>query len=300
MHRYLCTVTAAAMLVVAACSNEAKDVFAPDQKALTAEIESGKLSGDALAAAYLQRAYRWYIIGDQAKTIDDCSKAIGASPKDVDAYKLRAEVYRKSGRLDEALADASQAVALAAPTDSAPFLLRAEVLKDRHAYADAVADYDEVLKRSPDTWEAYVYRGAALAEAGDLERAVADLDHAIATDPGLIHKSSFQECTRTNRSTTVSCGKTETGTPTTDFIQQAHFARGLVFFRKAEYPRSINDFQHADTLEARLYGGLAELALGDCDAGYAEISRAYGDRAAKKVLEDHRDFIAKTACPEES
>jgi hypothetical protein len=51
MHRHLCTVTAAAMLVVAACSNDAKDVFAPDQKAQTAEIESGKLSGDALAAA---------------------------------------------------------------------------------------------------------------------------------------------------------------------------------------------------------------------------------------------------------
>src|SRR5215471_15878367 len=106
MYRYLCAVTAAAMLVVAACSNEAKDVFAPEQKALTAEIESGKLSDDALAAAYLQRAYRWYIIGDQAKTIDDCTKAIAASPKDVDAYRLRSEVYRKAGRLDEALADA--------------------------------------------------------------------------------------------------------------------------------------------------------------------------------------------------
>ncbi|HTO82951.1 MAG TPA: hypothetical protein VMQ73_11985 [Methylomirabilota bacterium] len=35
MHRYLCTVTAAAMLVVAACSNEAKDVFAPDKNALS-------------------------------------------------------------------------------------------------------------------------------------------------------------------------------------------------------------------------------------------------------------------------
>jgi len=80
-----------------------------------------------------------------------------------------------------------------------------------------------------------------------------------------------------------------------------HFARGLVFFRRAEYQRSIADFRNASTSDALVYWGLAELALGDCEKGYTQIRAAYDNYypAVKKVLADHRDFIAKTACPEE-
>lgn len=301
MNRTLVAIAAAMALALVACSNEAKDVFAPDQKALTEKIESGQLTGDALASAYLQRAFLWYLIGDHAKTIDDCTQAVGAAPKMIDSYELRAEAYRRMGRLDEALADASQAVSLAAPTDSTPYLLRAKVLEDHHDYAKAAADYDEALKRNPDTWEAYVYRGAAFAEAGEGDRAIADLGHAIATDPGMIHKSSFRSCTRFQGQTTPNCTSQDVGTSTADLVQKAYFTRGLVLFRKAEYQRSTGDFRHAGTSEAMVYWGLADLALGNCQEGYSEIRRAYNNYypSVEKALADHHDFIAKTACPEE-
>ena len=50
-------------------------------------------------------------------------------------------------------------------------------------YKEAIADYDEVLKRDPAFGSALTNRGKVYFSLGDLERALADLDQAIATDP---------------------------------------------------------------------------------------------------------------------
>jgi lipoprotein NlpI len=114
-------------------------------KRVSASIEEGKLAGRDLAAAYAERA-----------------SARGT---------LR--------RLDDALADANQAVKLA-PRSAEAVAARAAIFYQRNETARAVTDYDRALALGPrDAAMLYADRGRALFFAGKFDNAALDFAQAV-------------------------------------------------------------------------------------------------------------------------
>src|SRR5262245_16636017 len=73
---------------------------------ITGDIEGGQLTGEALAAAYLERGDVWARKeGQPEKAIADYDRAIELNPNLGKAYSHRGIVRKQGGKLDEAIAD---------------------------------------------------------------------------------------------------------------------------------------------------------------------------------------------------
>jgi clan AA aspartic protease (TIGR02281 family) len=82
----------------------------------------------------------------------------------------------------------------AVPTDAAGFARRAAARAARQKWADAVADYDEAIKREPANAAFWSGRADAQGRAGAGDKARADFDHAIKlapNDPDLLIRRGF-------------------------------------------------------------------------------------------------------------
>ena len=266
---------------------------------LTEQIESGELSGDALATAYLKRGYLWMLEHDGKDALEDINQAIAAAPKMILAYELRAELFKATGRIDEAIDDAAQAITLAPAGDPQPYFFRAEIWEQKGDYAKAVADYDAGLGRDPKSWAGRMQRGLALAKLGDDAHALEALDEAIKTDPKILRTEHPRECVRTQAQTTPNCKTVDRPVYTDELMLRAYRSRGVILFNQGAYERAAADLDRAGYTEgAMVYLGLSRLALGDCKKGYGNIRQGsdHDSIDLDDVLAKHRDFIMKTTC----
>ncbi len=141
--------------------------------ATRARTADGFFTGGCLAAAN----------GDYAAAVDRFSEAIRRSPNDSEAYQQRCLAYCEAGRYVEGLADGQQAVQLA-PEEMDSYRARGRAFFGLGQYALAVDDFGHVVEkekwdgRAYHRWNAYYWRGRAVAKQGDLQRAAADLSEA--------------------------------------------------------------------------------------------------------------------------
>lgn len=70
----------------------------------------------------------------------------------------------------------------AAPEDAAPWHNRAVAHMQLEQYREAVLDFTQALRRSPEA-QTHVFRGHAFAELGEYERALLDLEQAVKMAP---------------------------------------------------------------------------------------------------------------------
>ncbi len=94
-------------------------------------------------------------------------------------YLERADLFRRHGEFDAALADVSAAERL--QTNSTPLLLdRARILSDAGRAAEALPIIQKFLAREPDHGEALIIRARSYAKLDDAKSAVADYNAGIA------------------------------------------------------------------------------------------------------------------------
>jgi tetratricopeptide (TPR) repeat protein len=285
-------------LLLAASGAHAQS-YESERYKLTQQIESGTLSGDVLATAYLKRGYLWMLSRNAQEALADINQAIAAAPKMVEAYELRAELFAAVGRIDQAIEDASQAIAVAPASDPQPYFFRAEIWEKKGDYRAAVADYDAGLARDPKVWAGRMQRGLALAKLGDDARALEALDEAIKSDPEILRNVERKECVRTQAQTTPNCRTVDRPIYTDVLMQRAYRSRGVILLNQGAYERAAADLDRAGYTEgAMVYLGLARLALGDCRKGYGNIRQGSGHDSIPldDSLAKHRDFIMKTTC----
>jgi tetratricopeptide (TPR) repeat protein len=82
----------------------------------------------------------------------------------------------------------------------------------RGAYDQAIADFTETLKLTPNRVEAYHNRGEAYRLKGDYEQALADYNRALTINPN---------------------------------YAKAYYARGIVYSNMGEYDKALADFTQA-------------------------------------------------------
>ncbi len=174
---------------------------------------------DLRATAYYNRANAYFSKGDLSSAINDYGEALQIRPQYIEALNNRAVAYRASKNFAGAIADYSQ-VLMTAPRDAAALTGRGTAfgmkgnndravadltqaitigtrdvtarLQRGHAYvrlqrwAEAQADYDQVLGTAPSNPEAYFGRACAKTYTGDLKGANADLTQAYLIDQGIL------------------------------------------------------------------------------------------------------------------
>jgi tetratricopeptide (TPR) repeat protein len=111
----------------------------------TAAIQSGTLSGNALAAAYHSRGLGYAKRGDLKAAIADFDEAIRLNPQSALPYNDRGLTYARTGDFDHAIADFNEAIRLD-PKYLLAFRNRGYAYYLKHEYDLAIADYDAALQ----------------------------------------------------------------------------------------------------------------------------------------------------------
>ncbi len=135
------------------------------------------------AVAWQVRATARFEQGDFRGAIVDATRAVELDPALGRAWRCRGAARAKVGELEGALSDFDRALEIA-PNSHLERLGRAEVLFELDRPADALVEAERALAQSPD-WVFARRRAARYAErAGDLARAEAHLERAVALEPG--------------------------------------------------------------------------------------------------------------------
>ena len=183
----------------------------------TALINAGR-SHDLHATAYYNRANAYFAKGDLSSAINDYGEALSIRPQYNEALYNRAVAYRATKNYEAAIIDYGRVLSTT-PSDVAALvgrgtaygmkgdnqrgiidltraitigtrdvtarLQRGHALVRIHGWADALADYDQVLSIAPSNPEAYFGRGYAKTYSGDLKGGNADLTQAYLLDHGI-------------------------------------------------------------------------------------------------------------------
>jgi tetratricopeptide (TPR) repeat protein len=171
---------------------------------------------------YLRRAGQSTLERDFDGAIALLDEAIRRDPQFAEAYCDRGWNYLETGMHDEALADFNKAIELK-PTYALAYNNRGTLYSKRQHWDGSIADFSKTLELDPDhPWArdnltiSYVSRAEAFGCKGDFDRAMADYDRAVETDP-------------------------ESSSP--------YYRRGIFCFDQHRYDQAIADFAKAIAIE---------------------------------------------------
>lgn len=174
------TITVALWAVLLACLGLGQPAIAAPLIASTLPALSdqdiqtiGKLREAAFAATQMGQF-------DLAET--QWAALIEQLPQEAAVWSNRGNVRVRQNNLEGAIADYTQAIALA-PTEPDPYLNRGAVWEATGQWEKAISDYNHVLRLNPDDPAAYNNRGNAEAGQGEWDLAIADYQAAITLQP---------------------------------------------------------------------------------------------------------------------
>lgn len=118
--------------------------------------------------------YDW----DLSSAEDYIARAIAANPSDYQAYVWQSQILEATGRHDQAIAKARIAKSLD-PLSPAASLNLAWQLYQAKAYVAARAEIDKLIDFDPTFWGGHWASGQLHSQLGQLQNAIADLEHAV-------------------------------------------------------------------------------------------------------------------------
>jgi hypothetical protein len=130
-----------------------------------------------LMAAALGEATRRASAGDLAGASETIERVLAADPDDCAALTLKAQLYLRAGRPDEALV-VGELMQLRAPGDFRGPLAVGAALAALGRYHEALHALNQALEREPEAADAFVLRAETLARLGQTQQAAQDRTHA--------------------------------------------------------------------------------------------------------------------------
>lgn len=149
--------------------------------ACTRAIESGSGKREL---HFLNRSVEYRRKGNLDQAIADATEALRLDPNLVVALANRSSFYRDKGDLDRALVDLDRAIELA-PTAAKLYFVRGDIYTAKNDRGRGIADFSAALRLDPRNAGGFQLRGDAYVATGDFARAVADYDEALRIDPSL-------------------------------------------------------------------------------------------------------------------
>jgi tetratricopeptide (TPR) repeat protein len=152
--------------------------------ACTAVIQSGKLVGVRLSAAFQLRGAAYAGKGQYDRAIQDFDQAIKLNPKEAETFVNRGGSYDKKGQYDRAIQDFDQAIKLN-PSYASAFMNRGIAYRKKGQHDRAIQDYDQAIKLNPKYAAALYNRSLAKDKKGDKAGAEVDLAAARRINPNI-------------------------------------------------------------------------------------------------------------------
>jgi len=143
-------------------------------------------------------------------------------------------------------------------------------------YEAAIADFTELIRRSPVKAEAFKFRGDAYYGAGIYDRAIADYSHVI--EYGHLRTEGFvRRCQAHFANGQVEHALADCGIATRRYPKTvtAFLVRGGIFMSTGAYEEALMDFDEASRLEPDSW--LAWLRRGDANYEMGQYERAISD-----------------------
>lgn len=141
---------------------------------------AGKLIEIDPKVGYFERGRIHFLMKKFAEAENDFTKLIEVSPKDADAYKLRAICRLQLDQRDKALEDAAK-IAEIEPREGQ--LLIGEIHEDAKNYDKAVEAYTKLIEIDPAHIAGYLKRYQAYLAKNDFEKALADANKIVDIQP---------------------------------------------------------------------------------------------------------------------
>lgn len=250
----------------------------------TAVIDSGRFGRQSLIRAYFNRAAAYNKKTEFDRAVADYSALMEFNPGNIFVYNFRAYSYFQLGELDRAIADYDRAIELNQRSRYA-YLSRGVAYYRKEDYDHAIADYTQALQlghqdplisadrkaqkghdRDPipppvdgqatglelADGHAFYVRGAAYFGKGDLERAIADYDHAIRLNPTDKRALAYRALAYRIK------GKLDGAIRDYDRIVQldprdarAYRSRAMVYWEGGSFSQSLNDLDQAIWLDPK-------------------------------------------------
>src|SRR5262245_34891774 len=148
----------------------------------TRAIQSGALSGPALAMTFNNRGNAYQSKSEYQRAIQDYDEAIRLDPDSALAYNNRGSAFQHMGNYDRAIQDYDQAIRLDG-TSPLTFNNRGRVHHLKEDYDQAIKDYGQAIDIDPDYPLAFYNRGLARFDQGYYIAAVPDFVRAVQLDP---------------------------------------------------------------------------------------------------------------------
>lgn len=135
----------------------------------------------------VRRAGLYYAHHDYVKALDDINTAMkyyepGDEEVRYPAYQLRAKVYQRQKKYDDALADLNSVLSMS-PQDYGTIYQRAVVLYELGRYQEANADYNLMLRLNPRSQDALLGLASVAVKQNNLGTANDLADRAVALSP---------------------------------------------------------------------------------------------------------------------
>ena len=174
IHRH--TTDASMLAAVAICGGVAGAIFAAPMMALLVRLWDNSRGLRHLGILYLHND------AFLTKSVDYLTLALALAPNDVDLLSLRGIAWSRLGELALAEADWQRVLELE-PRNVEPLKNRGDMHLRRGAVTEAIAVLESAARTNPKHGQTHASLGVALAQNGDLTRAIRHYDLAIDLEP---------------------------------------------------------------------------------------------------------------------
>lgn len=255
----------------------------------SALIDSGRMAGKDLAAAYNQRGKAYTSQRQYDRAISDFDEAIRIDPAFIDAYVSRGYAYALGGDIDRGIEDIDRAILLD-PENPDSLMARASWYRAKgeanHYYRIlALNDLDRVVELDrPDPAMAFHMRADILQRMGLHSRAIEDYSKVIQADladhwimDAWLGRCRSEEALELFREAVASCGQVvQRKGP--DY-GRATLARGIILLKMNEFDAAIADLDAAAKrlvypAQAYFARGVAKRRTGDIAGGDSDVLAA--------------------------
>ena len=154
-------------------------------KGCTALINSGQETRANLAILHTNRAIGENKKGLHDEAIADATRAIAITPDYANAYAVRGSGYRLKGLNDQAIAEYTRALELKSTPAVRAIIVcdRGKAYENKGMHDAAIADFSQGIAVKPDFASAYNSRAWSLHMKGEDAKGLADIEKAIALAP---------------------------------------------------------------------------------------------------------------------
>lgn len=220
----------------------------------------------------VRRAGLYYAHQDYIKALDDVNTAMkyyepGDEESRYPAYQIRAKIYQRQKKYDDALADLNQVLKMS-PQDFGTIFQRAQVLYELGRYQEANADYNLMLRLNPRSQDALLGLARVAVKQNNLGTANDLTDRAVALTPGRSEIYIGRAAVRELMGNQAGAVEDYITAISTDDVSTGSALRHLVALSRTDYPTVMAGLSSAISKAPRngmFYFIRAMIAQGHCN-----------------------------------